>query len=51
MALELKSFGFQDKMLTGCRQRHINNSTTVFSLAQKHLPKELLQDMRLAMPP
>ncbi|KAA8645655.1 uncharacterized protein ATNIH1004_007074 [Aspergillus tanneri] len=33
------------------RQRHINNSTTMFSLAQKHLPKELLQDMRLAMPP
>ncbi|KAJ5594467.1 uncharacterized protein N7459_000675 [Penicillium hispanicum] len=33
------------------RQRHINGSTTVFSLAQKHLPKELQQDMRLAMPP
>ncbi|KAL4906900.1 hypothetical protein BDW74DRAFT_129580 [Aspergillus multicolor] len=33
------------------RQRHLNNSTTVFSLAQKHLPKELLQDMRLAIPP
>ncbi|GLA33714.1 hypothetical protein AnigIFM63309_000548 [Aspergillus niger] len=33
------------------RQRHVNQSTTVFSLAQKHLPKELLQDMRLAMPP
>ncbi|KAJ5884989.1 hypothetical protein N7495_009499 [Penicillium taxi] len=33
------------------RQRHINKSTTVFSLAQKHLPKELQQDMRVAMPP
>ncbi|KAJ5632919.1 hypothetical protein N7490_009258 [Penicillium lividum] len=33
------------------RQRHINNSTTMFSLAQKYLPKELQQDMRLAMPP
>ncbi|OJJ43422.1 hypothetical protein ASPZODRAFT_136281 [Penicilliopsis zonata CBS 506.65] len=33
------------------RQRHTNSSTTIFSLAQKHLPKELLQDMRLAMPP
>ncbi|KAL2831226.1 centromere kinetochore component CENP-T-domain-containing protein [Aspergillus cavernicola] len=33
------------------RQRHLNNTTTVFSLAQKHLPKELLQDMRLPMPP
>ncbi|KAL2866028.1 uncharacterized protein BJX67DRAFT_152710 [Aspergillus lucknowensis] len=33
------------------RQRHLNNTTTMFSLAQKHLPKELLQDMRLVMPP
>ncbi|KAJ5110915.1 hypothetical protein N7532_001450 [Penicillium argentinense] len=33
------------------RQRLVNNSTTIFSLAQKHLPKELQQDMRLAMPP
>ncbi|KAJ5801312.1 uncharacterized protein N7518_003380 [Penicillium psychrosexuale] len=33
------------------RQRHINKTTTVFSLAQKHLPKELQQDMRLSMPP
>ncbi|KAE8350279.1 centromere kinetochore component CENP-T-domain-containing protein [Aspergillus coremiiformis] len=33
------------------RQRHLNNSTTIFSLASKHLPKELLQDMRLSMPP
>ncbi|KAL4885024.1 centromere kinetochore component CENP-T-domain-containing protein [Aspergillus karnatakaensis] len=33
------------------RQRHLNNTTTVFSLAQKYLPKELLQDMRLALPP
>ncbi|OKP11497.1 hypothetical protein PENSUB_2983 [Penicillium subrubescens] len=29
----------------------MKSSTTVFSLAQKHLPKELQQDMRLAMPP
>ncbi|KAF7591902.1 hypothetical protein BBP40_000873 [Aspergillus hancockii] len=33
------------------RQRHLTNATTVFSLASKHLPKELLQDMRLSMPP
>ncbi|CAI7590102.1 hypothetical protein N7533_000629 [Penicillium manginii] len=33
------------------RQRHVNKSTTIFSLAQKHLPRELQQDMRLAMPP
>ncbi|GAB1211241.1 hypothetical protein ATERTT37_000354 [Aspergillus terreus] len=29
----------------------MRRANTVFSLAQKHLPKELLQDMRLAMPP
>jgi histone H3/H4 len=34
-----------------CRQRHVNNTNTVFSLAQKHLPKELLQDIRLSLPP
>ncbi|KAJ5937384.1 hypothetical protein N7454_004684 [Penicillium verhagenii] len=33
------------------RQRQTNSSTTMFSLAQKYLPKELQQDMRLAMPP
>lgn len=44
-------FGFGKTLLTLFRQRHINSSTTVFSLAQKHLPKELQQDMRLAMPP
>lgn len=34
-----------------CRQRHVNSTNTVFSLAQKHLPKELLQDIRLGLPP
>lgn len=33
------------------RQRLVNSTNTVFSLAQKHLPKELLQDIRLAFPP
>ncbi|KUL83920.1 hypothetical protein ZTR_06872 [Talaromyces verruculosus] len=33
------------------RQRHVNSTNTVFSLAQKHLPKELLQDIRLGLPP
>lgn len=33
------------------RQRLVNSSNTIFSIAQRHLPKELLQDMRLAMPP
>ena len=29
------------------RQRHLGKNTSVFALAQKHLPKELLQDIRL----
>ncbi|EDN03322.1 predicted protein [Histoplasma mississippiense (nom. inval.)] len=29
------------------RQRHIGKNTTMFALAQKHLPKELLHDIRL----
>lgn len=33
------------------RQRHVNSTNTVFSLAQKHLPKELLQGIRLGLPP
>jgi hypothetical protein len=41
----------ETNLLTTFRQRHINSSTTMFSLAQKHLPKELQQDMRLGMPP
>ncbi|KAE8379220.1 centromere kinetochore component CENP-T-domain-containing protein [Aspergillus bertholletiae] len=46
-----KTIDESDVMTLMRRQRHINNSTTVFSLASKHLPKELLQDMRLSMPP
>ncbi|DAA76833.1 TPA_exp: Uncharacterized protein A8136_7062 [Trichophyton benhamiae CBS 112371] len=29
------------------RQRHVGRNASVFALAQKHLPKELLQDIRL----
>ncbi|KAI9674997.1 MAG: hypothetical protein M1817_001403 [Caeruleum heppii] len=32
------------------RQRQINTNTTPFSLAQRHLPRELLQDIRMAPP-
>ncbi|KAL6233558.1 hypothetical protein BDW75DRAFT_231853 [Aspergillus navahoensis] len=46
-----KTIDEADVMALMRRQRHLNKNTTVFSLAQKHLPKELLQDMRLAMPP
>ncbi|KAI9848525.1 MAG: hypothetical protein M1837_007194 [Sclerophora amabilis] len=33
------------------RQRQINATKTPFSLAQRHLPRELLQDVRMAPPP
>ncbi|KAL1987755.1 hypothetical protein VTN96DRAFT_2595 [Rasamsonia emersonii] len=46
-----KTIDESDVMTLMRRQRHINSSNTVFSLAQKHLPKELLQDMRLSLPP
>lgn len=32
-----------------CRQRLLNQNTTLFSLASKYLPRELLQEVR--MPP
>jgi len=32
------------------RQRQLNNNTTTFSLAQKFLPRELLQEIRMAPP-
>jgi hypothetical protein len=32
------------------RQRQTNATTTPFSLAQKHLPRELLQDLRMVPP-
>ncbi|KAK4229960.1 centromere kinetochore component CENP-T-domain-containing protein [Podospora fimiseda] len=32
------------------RQRQINSQTTPFSLAQRYLPRELLQDLRMAPP-
>lgn len=40
-----------DVMTLMRRQRLVNNTNSIFSLAQKHLPKELLQDMRLSLPP
>jgi histone H3/H4 len=37
--------------LTHPRQRQIGSSTTMFSLAQRHLPRELLQELRMPPPP
>jgi histone H3/H4 len=39
------------KTYTMYRQRQINATTTPFSLAQRHLPRELLQELRMAPPP
>ncbi|RCI09571.1 hypothetical protein L249_3902 [Ophiocordyceps polyrhachis-furcata BCC 54312] len=33
------------------RQRQIGPDMSLFSLAQKHLPRELLQDLRMSVPP
>jgi len=33
------------------RQRQIGSTATTFSLAQKHLPRELLQELRMPLPP
>lgn len=37
--------------LTYSRQRQLNANTTPFSLAQRYLPRELIQDIRMAPPP
>ena len=43
---------FADKVSRCRRQRQINSSTsTPFSLAQRHLPRELLQELRIPPPP
>ncbi|PGG97318.1 hypothetical protein AJ79_09249 [Helicocarpus griseus UAMH5409] len=41
-----KTIDETDVMTLMRRQRHIGKNTTMFALAQKHLPKELLQDIR-----
>ncbi|EEQ90831.2 uncharacterized protein BDCG_05951 [Blastomyces dermatitidis ER-3] len=42
-----KTIDETDVMTLMRRQRHIGKNTTVFALAQRHLPKELVQDIRL----
>lgn len=36
--------------LTMSRQRQITHQTTPFALAQRHLPRELLQEVRMRAP-
>ena len=40
-------FIFMNKYLQCSRQRQLNSHTTVFSLAQCHLPRELLQEIHI----
>ena len=40
-------FIFMNKYLQCSRQRQLNSHTTVFSRAQRHLPRELLQEIRM----
>lgn len=35
------------EFLTVSRQRQITSDSTMFSLAQRHLPRELLQELRM----
>lgn len=39
------------QLVTISRQRQLNANTTPFSLAQRYLPRELIQDIRMAPPP
>ncbi|KAA8901580.1 centromere kinetochore component CENP-T-domain-containing protein [Sphaerosporella brunnea] len=43
-----RSINDDDVLLLMQRQRQTNVQTTAFSLAQKHLPRELLQEIRMA---
>ncbi|KAB5562903.1 centromere kinetochore component CENP-T-domain-containing protein [Coniochaeta sp. 2T2.1] len=45
-----KTIDESDVLLLMRRQRVINSSTTPFSLAQRYLPRELLQEMRMPPP-
>ncbi|KAI1392555.1 uncharacterized protein F4822DRAFT_132475 [Hypoxylon trugodes] len=46
-----KTIDESDMMMLMRRQRQTNTSTTPFSLAQRHLPRELLQELRMSVPP
>ncbi|KAF9872252.1 hypothetical protein CkaCkLH20_10344 [Colletotrichum karsti] len=46
-----KTIDESDMLTLMRRQRQTNSTTTPFSLAQRHLPRELLQEMRMPKPP
>ncbi|KAF3064313.1 hypothetical protein GL218_02451 [Daldinia childiae] len=45
-----KTIDESDMMMLMRRQRQTSTSTTPFSLAQRYLPRELLQEMRMSVP-
>ncbi|KAI1140679.1 hypothetical protein F5Y05DRAFT_282252 [Hypoxylon sp. FL0543] len=46
-----KTIDESDMMMLMRRQRQTSASTTPFALAQRHLPRELLQELRMSVPP
>ncbi|KAI1460099.1 hypothetical protein F4805DRAFT_15455 [Annulohypoxylon moriforme] len=46
-----KTIDESDMVMLMRRQRQTNASTSTFSLAQRHLPRELLQELRMSVPP
>ncbi|OTA87544.1 hypothetical protein M434DRAFT_60178, partial [Hypoxylon sp. CO27-5] len=46
-----KTIDESDMMMLMRRQRQTSASTTPFALAQRYLPRELLQEMRMTVPP
>ncbi|OTA98444.1 hypothetical protein M426DRAFT_76987 [Hypoxylon sp. CI-4A] len=46
-----KTIDESDMMMLMRRQRQTSASTTPFSLAQRHLPRELIQELRMSVPP
>ncbi|KAI1766783.1 hypothetical protein GGR53DRAFT_190390 [Hypoxylon sp. FL1150] len=46
-----KTIDESDMVMLMRRQRQTSASTTPFALAQRHLPRELLQELRMAVPP
>ncbi|KAI2472313.1 hypothetical protein F4781DRAFT_10834 [Annulohypoxylon bovei var. microspora] len=46
-----KTIDESDMMMLMRRQRQTSMSTTPFALAQRHLPRELLQELRMTVPP
>jgi len=47
---EFRKFAKPNQYMNIYRQRQTNATVTPFALAQRYLPRELLQDLRMARP-